>query len=65
MTIPYYFSERAPQIVGSGGLLAIDAEVGNTLILGRDYVLLAGDAYETIKGLLTNEDKRVEIPITT
>ena len=61
ITIPHYFSERAPQIIGSGGLLATDTEIGNTLIPSRDYVLLDNGAYETIKGLLVNEDKRAEI----
>ncbi|MHB1952243.1 MAG: glycosyltransferase [Sulfobacillus sp.] len=41
ISIDGYFSERLPQILGTGGgVLLTDVEIGNNFVPGRDYLLL-------------------------
>lgn len=59
----FYLSERAPQIIGSGGLLLSDNRVGLDFIENEDYILAENieDTYNTIKELLNDEEKRLKI----
>lgn len=57
ISIDNYLSERAPQIIGSGGLLYTDNEIGLDFIPGEDYVLVNSDPYQQIKDLLQSESE--------
>ena len=60
ISIDGYLSERAAQIIGSGGLLFTDNEIGIGFIPGIDYELVHNSetAYEQIINLLNDEEKR-------
>lgn len=61
ISIDYYLSERAPQIIASGGLLFIDNQIGLGFLPDVDYVLTGPDPYQQVKDLLEDENKRKTI----
>lgn len=63
VSIDYYLSERAAQIIGSSGLLVTDNKMGLNFIENEDYILADNleNTYQTILNLLIDDDKRLKI----
>lgn len=62
ISIDGYLSERAPQIIGSKGLLFIDNLIGLDFIPGEDYIIVdKSNPFKQIKDLLSNEELRQNI----